>query len=614
MAEQSISLPVTPRSIESDAVYARRHSMGKPSSSASGEKVLPNYLRTSTGSCHDFCKYGRKHAFEEKGRRPFIKRNAKKPPDEQNLIELHPERNKASKVNYKPSPNIPPKTPEIIKREVSRKSLNRQTPVISKVISEAKTSSGVLLTKSADRQSPVLKEGPTKKKITSKEVFTKSFDSQSSVSSEIWGQKGKKSTQERKQKSTVELRNSPDLKTHLSPKVVKPDVSSSSGKLEVSTKQVLSKVKRDNLSAKGASSLKLKLSAPDSRVSSVSTIRGNANNKTGQRKLTSIIAAKRVQMMPGALQSPKSSSSGIARGLASPRISLTRRPSLSRVASLNARKKKGLELASALKNQKKIVKTENEHPKIKHDDLDQSIKVTNSDLVQEKTLYVVKMEAEKKHLDPVDKVNNFAESSPPPVLSAKSPTLPESPLLLSHNEEDEEESEYTVTESEDDLLSEYDETEYMEEAEIREGEQNWRHSKVGMVSSLDKNDQAVKLKFRRGRVIDIDTRDNCPRKLKFRRGRVLEDNQNFKAGARRSFKRRGAEGHANDGKPRSEKVVLRHQDVHGKKDGLVLFNNVIEETASKLAETRKSKVKALVGAFETVISLQDKKPTTNTFS
>jgi hypothetical protein len=36
---------------------------------------------------------------------------------------------------------------------------------------------------------------------------------------------------------------------------------------------------------------------------------------------------------------------------------------------------------------------------------------------------------------------------------------------------------------------------------------------------------------------------------------------------------------------------------------------VIEETASKLVESRKSKVKALVGAFETVISLQDGKPT-----
>ncbi|WJX75287.1 hypothetical protein P8452_58833 [Trifolium repens] len=42
-----------------------------------------------------------------------------------------------------------------------------------------------------------------------------------------------------------------------------------------------------------------------------------------------------------------------------------------------------------------------------------------------------------------------------------------------------------------------------------------------------------------------------------------------------------------------EKVVLRHQDVKGKKDEQVLSNNVIEETASKLVEIQRSKVKAL---------------------
>jgi len=36
-----------------------------------------------------------------------------------------------------------------------------------------------------------------------------------------------------------------------------------------------------------------------------------------------------------------------------------------------------------------------------------------------------------------------------------------------------------------------------------------------------------------------------------------------------------------------------------------MLNHVIEETVNKLAHTRKSKVKALVGAFETVISLKE---------
>ena len=51
-------------------------------------------------------------------------------------------------------------------------------------------------------------------------------------------------------------------------------------------------------------------------------------------------------------------------------------------------------------------------------------------------------------------------------------------------------------------------------------------------------------------------------------------------------------------------VVLRRQGIQGKKE-VAAYNDVIEETVSKLLEKRKSKVKALVGAFETVISLQE---------
>ena len=58
----------------------------------------------------------------------------------------------------------------------------------------------------------------------------------------------------------------------------------------------------------------------------------------------------------------------------------------------------------------------------------------------------------------------------------------------------------------------------------------------------------------------------------------------------------------------AEVVVLRRRQdgKETKRQEQVLLNNVIEETASRLvAEARKSKVKALVGAFETVISLQE---------
>uniref|UniRef100_A0A2P2N032 Calmodulin-binding domain-containing protein n=1 Tax=Rhizophora mucronata TaxID=61149 RepID=A0A2P2N032_RHIMU len=95
---------------------------------------------------------------------------------------------------------------------------------------------------------------------------------------------------------------------------------------------------------------------------------------------------------------------------------------------------------------------------------------------------------------------------------------------------------------------------------------------------------------------------------------MLEKNQSLKGNARMRFRSTTADGNTNDSEPDSEKVVLRHQDVRQKKDAQGLFNNIIEETASRLVETRKSKVKALVGPFETVIFIQDGKSSPNTAS
>lgn len=57
-------------------------------------------------------------------------------------------------------------------------------------------------------------------------------------------------------------------------------------------------------------------------------------------------------------------------------------------------------------------------------------------------------------------------------------------------------------------------------------------------------------------------------------------------------------------KPKPENEVARKAAVRGKKDAPV-YNEVIEETVSKLAEKRKNRVLALAGAFETVISLHE---------
>ncbi|CAK9326419.1 unnamed protein product [Citrullus colocynthis] len=229
-----------------------------------------------------------------------------------------------------------------------------------------------------------------------------------------------------------------------------------------------------------------------------------------------------------------------------------------------------------------------------------------SEEVQEKTLYVIKIENEEILQQP-DKIETDDNMEAVPSLPPKSLSPPTSPALLA-NGEDQYVSEYTESEAENGSYYEGDEIGSMEpDNASSEGRKNVRSKNHGLLQSKEKEPQSTKLSFRRGRIIDICSESNSPRRLKFRRGRLLGENQRAGDGLRRNFKR-GKEVDSETNTRTQETVVLRHQDVQGKKDAQGLFNNVIEETASKLVETRKSKVKALVGAFETVISLQDGKP------
>ncbi|PHT82653.1 hypothetical protein T459_11096 [Capsicum annuum] len=65
-----------------NAGNTRRQSTGKLNAPDSGQDVIPHYLRASTGSCHDFCKYGRKHSSKAKPWHPLSKRKNKLPADE----------------------------------------------------------------------------------------------------------------------------------------------------------------------------------------------------------------------------------------------------------------------------------------------------------------------------------------------------------------------------------------------------------------------------------------------------------------------------------------------------------------------------------------------------
>ncbi|KAA3457700.1 rho GTPase-activating protein gacZ-like isoform X3 [Gossypium australe] len=102
--------------------------------------------------------------------------------------------------------------------------------------------------------------------------------------------------------------------------------------------------------------------------------------------------------------------------------------------------------------------------------------------------------------------------------------------------------------------------------------------------------------------------DSAPRKLIFR-PKVPEEQkidyiQTSKAGTSKNDSgRKEAYRQYNGTKIQSRKFSLIQRDIKEKKVAGILYNNIIEETASKFARTKASKVKALVSAFETVISL-----------
>ncbi|AED97444.1 unnamed protein product [Arabidopsis thaliana] len=139
-------------------------------------------------------------------------------------------------------------------------------------------------------------------------------------------------------------------------------------------------------------------------------------------------------------------------------------------------------------------------------------------------------------------------------------------------------------------------------------EKKVRPKKTGVKVSL-----AQQMTFKKGKVLDPKPEDSSPRWIKFKK-RVVQELKTQSEGKKKNLKDRrlGVETKTDscEGSKR-EKVVLRHRKVEGKKKMITLFNNVIEETVNKLTKVRKHKVKALIGAFETVISLQDTNKTSH---
>ncbi|KAJ4908682.1 Plant calmodulin-binding protein-related [Raphanus sativus] len=117
--------------------------------------------------------------------------------------------------------------------------------------------------------------------------------------------------------------------------------------------------------------------------------------------------------------------------------------------------------------------------------------------------------------------------------------------------------------------------------------------------------------FKKGKVLEPEAEDPTLASIKFKKRvvqepKLISDVNKKKKNLKDKGEDVGKMSYNNSGEGKREKVVLRHTKVEEKKKVQALFNNVIEESVNKLGEERKSsRVKALVGAFETVISLQD---------
>ncbi|CAA7055436.1 unnamed protein product [Microthlaspi erraticum] len=465
-------------------------STGKAMASKSKEKVIPHYLRASTGSCHDICKYGKKHEPVEKPWRSTTKKIFKKGSDVVDLNE-----SKTKKVTeVKKKKVADDSSSEMIKREVGSGGMKKPE---------------AFMIPSAD-------DTPVKKKVSSS-LTSKPKPSPDSLSRSVDALKPKVLT-----KSYSAL-------TTLKSKVNNERVGSSSPVLKPT--------------------MGLRIGGKDEDV------------KMKKATVSSRVASRKVPVTP--------------------RSSLSPRLSARLAGSSSLRKSQSLKAASS-----SISRPNQKLRNVKR--TDESKKQLDGYPVEEKTLHVVEMETTSKVVSEHDQ-NQQPVVVPFPPLSPTESTQKDDECTVSEQAED-----YEYTSGSNEAESEEEET----------GKSNGERKPRGRKEGESPEEEAArKLRFRRGRVVDAETVGESARKLKFRKGKGLGEDKAQDAQVRRSFKKR-EDVKEEEGDDDGEKVVLRHQDVQ-EKDAQGLLNNVIEETASKLVEARKSKVKALVGAFETVISLQE---------
>ncbi|CAI8595256.1 unnamed protein product [Vicia faba] len=590
MASESAELPVTPEVTTSPPVVEKRRcSIGKAGSGKSNEKIVPRYLRASTGSCHDICKYGGNHSFDPKERRSIPNRATRK--------QLYQTRGESiggmiAKSKLSVDSKLTKMSADVLEESADSKPTKMSMVVLKEAVYSKARTSDALDAKNRKKTSSVeVKPSLVSKSHTSPST---SQEISSSTDKEMESQSKSASRKvETPSKSTSKTVKTPSKSTSkvdsISKRISEFKVPSKSTVVPVEAvpKSILKKVENPSNSTS-----KVKTSSKStSKTEGTSSHLPSSNGKLLAKPSTSLssirVARNNVSSSMKSLEGFGDKGSNeiktkkkVASFKASPRKLIVPIKALSSPRA--SKKHQNLKIVSPLKNQKAVKKVElEEHNNLRNQKTLKKVELEENKIheAKEKTLYVIEMETENKTLQSNQKVISYDDESYLPQLLT--PESSSTSVTQSLSEENHEESEYTTSEYEVDTLSGNSEIESIVNNETLMAEKIGKQRKVK--EEEDKDCEMTKLKFRRGKMVDDQSERNTPRKLKFRRAKTLVEKANVK-----------------------EKVVLRHQSFEDKKDAQGLFNNVIEETASKLVEARKSKVKALVGAFETVISLQEK--------
>ncbi|WJX80741.1 hypothetical protein P8452_63697 [Trifolium repens] len=481
MAEECVDVPVISEQVTMSRVVELRHS----SSANNEEKVVPHYRRASTGSCHDFCKYGKNIAVEAK-KRSFIPKLVERKQLLQSSQKNIGEVVVTSGVNLQASADSKPMKTSLVKRRESTGSHLR--------ISNASDTTKAIKTGSGRLVQPDNEVVVNKKKASLVKV-----------------------------KHSLPLRNVQNSSTY---NTRRQEISSSS-KMDSTPKPISKRV--------GASS-----------ISTSQTVKTNPIPTSQMAKTSSKSTSKKTRTSMN-LDSSK---------VASPRASLSK-SSQKRNACINIHK--SLKTASRVKNHPMPRKVE---PEEQYNE------------AEEKTLYVI-IESEDQTFQSDQEEPKYATSE-----------LEEDSCLGNNGKENMDNLEILDLEVEENEKPQKGETENIEvfDLEVEDNEKPQKGETENMeVFDLEVEDNEKPQKGETENLVETQIEKNSPRKVNFESGKVSKDNAtDDKVDADETVAITGF-----------EKVVLRHQDVKGKKDEQVLSNNVIEETASKLVEIQRSKVKAL---------------------